>query len=163
MVARGLRTATISAAQPMPGEDTPTVITVATAPDRPQISELTERDEVRLSARLHLGVIAAEEGRQEDAIALWQQVLSDDPGLSAVRMALASTFASMRRYEEAQDELRSVIAIEPENSQAHNLMARVRERFEVERTDTDSTVGVINDMGGGSTYLGMGFDWGRWL
>ena len=116
-----------------------------------------------MSARLHLGVIAAEEGRQEEAIALWQQVLAEDPGLSAVRMALASTFASMRRYDEAQDQLRSVIAIEPENSQAHNLMARVRERFEVERTDTDGSIGVINDMGGGSTYLGMGFDWGRWL
>lgn len=125
--------------------------------------ELTERDEVRLSARLHLGVIAADEGRHEDAIALWQQVLAEDPGLSAVRMALASTYASMRRYEEAQDELRSVISVEPENSQAQNLMARVRERFEVERMDTDDSIGIINDMGGGSTYLGMGFDWGRWL
>jgi Tfp pilus assembly protein PilF len=125
--------------------------------------DLTECDEVRLSARLHLGVIAAEEGRQEDAIALWRQVLAEDPGLSAVRMALASTFASMRRYDEAQEELRSVISVEPENSQAQNLMARVRERSEVERLDTDDSFGVINDMGGGSTYLGMGFDWGRWL
>jgi len=125
--------------------------------------ELTEREEVRLSARIHLGAIAAEEGRPEEAIGLWQEVLAEDPGLTAVRMSLASVLASLRRYDEAQEQLRSIIAAEPENLQARNLMARIRERSQLESQETDESYGVIDDLGGGSTYLGVGFRWPRWL
>jgi len=125
--------------------------------------DLTKRDEVRRSARIHLGAIAAESGRPEDAMALWQQVLTEDPGLAAVRMALASTYASARMFEAAEDQLRSVLAIEPENLQAINLMARVRERSQLEHSEPDRSYGIMDDLGGGNSYLGVGFDWGRWL
>lgn len=125
-------------------------------------AELAERDEVRLSARAHLGALAAEEGRVGEAIATWKQVLEDDPGLVAVRMALASVYANAGLYEEAEQQLRTVVAAEPGFRQAENLLARVRERAQMKRVDTDERFGLTDDLGGGSTYLGVGFDWGRW-
>lgn len=123
--------------------------------------ELTERDEVRLSALLHLGAIAADEGRTDEAISLWQTVLNEDPGLVPVRMALASSYAAQSEYESAEEQLRAVLSIEPELQEAHNLLARVRERSQLERKDVDRSFGLIDDLGGGQTYLGPGFRWVR--
>lgn len=123
--------------------------------------QCTERDEVRLSALLHLGAIAADEGRMEDAVRLWQSVLKEDPGLVPVRMALASSFAAMSDYESAEEQLRSVLSIEPELREAQNLLARVRERSQLERQDVDTGFGLIDDLGGGQAYIGPGFRWMR--
>ncbi len=121
--------------------------------------ELTERDEVRLSALLHLGTIAADAGDIDGAIDLWQSVLEEEPGLIPVRMALASTWAGAGACEEAIEQLQSVLSIEPELREAHNLLARVRERSQTEREDADTSFGLIDDSGGGRTYLGPGFRW----
>ncbi|MCD6362061.1 MAG: tetratricopeptide repeat protein [Armatimonadetes bacterium] len=126
-------------------------------------AELTERDEVRLSARIHLGALAAAEGRLDEAVSLWTQVLAEEPGLSAVRMALASTYASQKMYREAEEQLRNVLAAEPGNRQADNLLARVRARAELEREDVDESYGLIDDVGGAEGFLGVGFNWARWL
>ena len=123
--------------------------------------ELTKRNEVRLSALLHLGSIAADEGRLEEAIELWNSVLQAEPGLIPVRMALASTYASMSDYEAAEEQLRVVLSIEPELREAQNLMARIRERSQLERDDVDRSFGLMDDMGGGQAYLGPGFRWLR--
>jgi len=80
----------------------------------------------------------------------------------AVRMALASVYANASLYEEAEQQLRTVVAAEPGFRQAENLLARVRERAQMERVDADKRFGLADDLGGGSTYLGVGFDWGRW-
>lgn len=124
---------------------------------------LADRDEVRLSARIHLGALAAEQGRVEEAISAWEQVLREDPGLVAVRMALASVYANGGLYKQAVVQLKAALATEPGFTQAENLLARVRERSQMERVDTDQRFGLTDDLGGGSTYLGVGFDWGRWL
>ncbi|MBD3292079.1 MAG: tetratricopeptide repeat protein, partial [Armatimonadia bacterium] len=121
--------------------------------------QLTKRDEVRLSALLHLGSIAADEGRPAEAIDLWNRVLQQEPGLVPVRMALASTYASMSNYAEAEQQLRAVLSIEPDLREAQNLMARVRERSQLEREDVDRGFGLTDDMGGGQAYLGPGFRW----
>jgi len=119
-------------------------------------------EEVRLSAHIHLGALAAEEGQVQQAIAAWQQVLQAEPGLVAVRMALASIYANSGLYDEAQQELRAALASEPDYRQAQNLLSRIQERAQMERVDTDERFGLADDLGGGSTYLGVGFDWGRW-
>lgn len=124
--------------------------------------ELTDRGEVRLSARIHLGALAAEEGRFEEAIALWRQVLAEDPHLTAVRLALASNYAALKRYDEAEAELRAVLDAEPGNRHADRMLARVSERAQLERQDTDTSYGVIDDFGGSNPYLGIGFQWVRW-
>ncbi len=118
--------------------------------------------EVRLSARIHLGALAAEEGRVQEATAAWQQVLHEEPGLVVVRMALASLYANTGLYEEAEQQLRAALVSEPDYRQAQNLLARIRERAQLERPDTDERFGLADDLGGGSTHLGIGFDWGRW-
>jgi len=123
--------------------------------------KLTDRDEVRLSAELHLGAIAADEGRMDEAIALWQSVLKEDPGLIPVRMALASSYAALSDYDSAEEQLRAVLSIEPELREAQNLMARIRERSQLERDDVDRTFGLIDDLGGGQAYIGPGFRWLR--
>ncbi len=122
---------------------------------------LTKREEVRLSALLHLGAIAAEEGRPDEAVERWESVLQEDPGLIPVRMALASTHASRGEFEAAEEQLHAVLSIEPEQREAQNLLARVRERSQLERADTDTSFGLIDDLGGGQAYLGPGFNWGR--
>jgi tetratricopeptide (TPR) repeat protein len=123
--------------------------------------KLTEREELRLSALLHLGALAADEGRTDEAISLWERVLQEDPGLVPVRMALASSYASLSDYEAAEEQLRAVLSIEPDLREAHNLMARIRERSQLERQDTDRSFGLIDDMGGGQAWLGPGFRWMR--
>lgn len=123
--------------------------------------EITERDEVRLSARIHLGAITAGEGRIQEAIDIWEEVLREDPGLIPVRMALASAYASLRCYEEAEEHLRAVLSIAPNIREAQNLLARVRERSQLERTDTDTSFGLTDDIGRGDAYLGPGFSWTR--
>ncbi|MFW5868746.1 MAG: tetratricopeptide repeat protein, partial [Armatimonadota bacterium] len=123
--------------------------------------KLTGRDEVRLSARLHLGAIAADEGRVDEAIALWASVLEEDPGLVPVRMALASSYAARGEYERAEEQLRAVLSIEPDLREAHNLMARIRERSQLEREDVDRRFGLVDDLGGGQAYIGPGFRWLR--
>lgn len=123
--------------------------------------ELTEREEVRLSARIHLAAIAAEEGRLQQAIDTWEDVLRADPGLIPVRMALASAYASQSDFDAAQEHLRAVLSINPQMREAENLLARVRERAQLERADTDTSFGLVADIGGGQTYLGPGFPWGR--
>ncbi len=120
---------------------------------------LTERDEVRLSALLHLGSIAADEGRVGEAIKLWTRVLREDPGLIPVRMALASSYAGKGDYEAAEEQLRAVLSIEPQLREAQNLLSRVRERSQLEREDVDDSFGLIDDMGGGQAYLEPGFRW----
>ncbi len=122
---------------------------------------LTKRAEVRLSALLHLGAIAAEEGRADEAIERWESVLSEDPGLIPVRMALASTYAGRSEFEQAEEQLRAVLSIEPEQREAQNLLARMRERSQLERSDTDTSFGLMDDLGGGQAYLGPGFRWVR--
>ncbi|MGI5816510.1 MAG: protein kinase domain-containing protein [Armatimonadota bacterium] len=124
-------------------------------------AELTARDEVRLSSLLHLGSIAADEGRAGEAVRLWERVLREDPGLVPVRMALASTYASLSDYDGAEEQLRAVLSIEPELLEAQNLLARVRERSQLERQDVDRSFGLIDDMGGGEAYLRPGFRWLR--
>ncbi len=123
--------------------------------------ELTDRDEVRLSARIHLGAITAGEGRVQEAIDIWEDVLREDPGLVPVHMALASAYASLRCYEEAEEHLHAVLSMQPGMQEAENLLARVRERSQLERADTDTSFGLIDDLGGGGTYLGPGFNWTR--
>ncbi|MEA3399752.1 MAG: protein kinase [Armatimonadota bacterium] len=123
--------------------------------------ELTDRDELRLSARIHLGAIAAEEGRVQEAIDIWEEVLRDDPGLIPVRMALASAYASHSRYEQAEQHLRAVLSIEPGMREAENLLSRVRERQQLERQDVDTSFGLMDDVGGGTAYIGPGFSWVR--
>ena len=122
---------------------------------------LTKRAELRLSALLHLGAIAAEEGRADEAIERWESVLSEDPGLIPVRMALASTYAARSQFEQAEEQLFAVLSIEPGQREAQNLMARVRERSQLERADTDTSFGLMDDLGGGQAYLGPGFRWLR--
>lgn len=124
-------------------------------------AQLTAREEVRLSARIHLGAIAAEEGRVGEAIDTWEGVLRADPGLIPVRMALASAHAAQSDFDAAQEHLRAVLAIDPRMREAENLLARVRERAQLERADTDTSFGLIDDVGGGQTYLGPGFTWVR--
>ncbi|MFP4248572.1 MAG: protein kinase domain-containing protein [Armatimonadota bacterium] len=124
-------------------------------------AQLTERDEVRLSALLHLGSIAADEGRVAAAIKLWGSVVREDPGLIPVRMAMASSYAGEGDYEAAEEQLRAVLSIEPELREAHNLLSRVRERSQLEREDVDRSFGLIDDMGGGQAYLEPGFRWMR--
>ncbi|NLO06921.1 MAG: protein kinase [candidate division WS1 bacterium] len=124
-------------------------------------ARLTERDEVRLSARLHLGAIAADEGRTDEALRLWRSVLDEDPGLIPVRMAMASSLAAMRDFEGAEEQLRAVLSIEPGLLEAQNLLARVGERSQLERADADHSFGLTGDLGGGSTYIGPGFGWVR--
>ncbi len=126
-------------------------------------SELSDRDEVRLSARIHLGAIAAEEGRVTEAIEIWEDVLREDPGLIPVRMALASTYASHSRYEEAEEHLLAVLSIEPGLREAENLLARIRERQQLEHADADTSIGLMDDLGGGAAYIGPGFNWVRLL
>lgn len=126
-------------------------------------AELTERDEVELSARIHLGALDADEGRVQDAIEAWERVLEDDAGLIPVRMALASAYASHSRYEQAEEHLRAVLSIEPGLREADNLLARVRERSQLEHEEADTSFGLIDDVGGGSTYIGPGFNWVRLL
>jgi tetratricopeptide (TPR) repeat protein len=121
--------------------------------------KLTDREEVRLSALLHLGAIAANEARTDDAIALWTRVLEEDPGLIPVRMALASSYAAQSDYAAAEEQLRAVLSIEPQLREAQNLMARIRERSQLEREDVDQSFGLMDDMGGGEAYLGPGFRW----
>jgi len=124
-------------------------------------AQLTAREELRLSARIHLGAIAAEEGRLPEAIDAWEGVLRADPGLIPVRMALASAYASQSDFDAAREHLRAVLAIDPQIREAENLLARVRERSQLERADTDTSFGLIDDVGGGQTYLGPGFTWVR--
>ncbi len=123
--------------------------------------ELTDRDEVRLSAQIHLGAIDAEEGRVQEAIDTWEEVLREDPGLIPVHMALASAYASHSRYEQAEDHLRTVLSIEPGMREAQNLLSRVRERSQLERVDVDNSFGLVDDFGGGTAYIGPGFRWVR--
>ncbi len=124
-------------------------------------AKLTNRDEVRLSAMLHLGTIAADEGRLREAAQVWEDVLQEDPGLIPVRMALASSYASLSQYERAEEHLRAVLSIEPGRREAQNLLARVQERAQLEREDVDTGFGLIDDMRGGTTYIGPGFNWTR--
>ncbi|MGD9494720.1 MAG: serine/threonine protein kinase [Armatimonadota bacterium] len=126
-------------------------------------AQLSEREEVRLSAQIHLAAIAADEGRMQEAIDAWEGVLGEEPGLIPVRMALASAYAAHGRYEQAEEQVQAVLSIEPGMREAQNLLSRVRERAQLERVDTDTSFGLTEDLGGGNAYIGPGFSWVRLL
>ncbi len=124
-------------------------------------AERSERDEVRLSALIHLGALAADEGRTSDAVRTWLKVIGEEPGLVPVRMALASTLAGIGEYDSAQRHLRAVLSVAPETREAQNLLARIRERAQLERDEAARDIHLTDDLGGGEAYLGPGFDWRR--
>ena len=81
-----------------------------------------EIDPLDNEAAGNLGVIEAQEGHIERAVALWQQAFERVPGKSVVGMNLAQVYCSSAQFDQARAYTRRVLQFNPDLPEAKALM-----------------------------------------
>ncbi|MCC5864130.1 MAG: winged helix-turn-helix domain-containing protein [Wenzhouxiangella sp.] len=101
--------------------------------NNPEAAEAAYRTALRLdpgsaSAHLHYGFLLLEEPglhRPFEAVELWRQGARLNPDSTLLRVHLAWTDMRAGRGDQARDELRAVLALEPELAPAHFVLAEL--------------------------------------
>jgi tetratricopeptide (TPR) repeat protein len=77
----------------------------------------------------YLGMIAHNEGDEEQAIAWFRRALSSDPTNSATHSALGTALAKQKEYQAARSELERAIELDPTDQTAHYQLGLVYVRL----------------------------------
>src|SRR4029078_13138969 len=80
-------------------------------------------------ARFLKGIALADEGRTDDAIALFRALLADFPELPEPRNNLAVLYAQKGEYAQARDALERAIQVAPDYAVAHENLGDVYARL----------------------------------
>ncbi|MEM7351746.1 MAG: tetratricopeptide repeat protein [Acidobacteriota bacterium] len=79
-------------------------------------------------ARIKLGNILAREGRFDDAVAAYSEVLARSPDNTAALLKRAAAHMSLEQHPQAVSDLEQLLALEPDNREARLRLARATER-----------------------------------
>lgn len=79
-----------------------------------------------MDAGNNLGVLYAQEGRTQDAVAILERVLERNPGAGSVLLNLARLDLSLKRPDAARTLLEGWLARHPGDAAARELIARIR-------------------------------------
>ena len=90
-----------------------------------------------------VGYIARRKGRWQEALASGQRVVELDPRNAANIADLGQTYLSMRRYDEAEVQLRRSLILDPNSDYAASLLAIL---LMVGRGDTAAARSVLNNL-----------------
>src|SRR5687768_1510674 len=71
-----------------------------------------------------------EEGRHEEAVALCQEGLRQNPGNVTGQLVLGKCFLDMDRLEEAREQLEGVLRLDPRCLSAMHLLARIMTKLQ---------------------------------
>ena len=80
-----------------------------------------ELDPYDNDAATNLGVIEAQEGQTDRAVALWQQAFERAPWKSAIGMNLVRVFCSEGQYDKARSHIVRVLEFNPDLPEANTL------------------------------------------
>ena len=145
----------LPAAEDMPGRVLSEALEIPVLPDRIASHETAERGEQkggvrdaevdqavieRLEALGYLGgvqssegernlaAIAFEEGRYDDALAIYQRLIEAEPEEPGLRTSLAGALGAMGDYEGALEQLEASLTLDPLNVEAYHNRAVIHER-----------------------------------
>jgi predicted AlkP superfamily phosphohydrolase/phosphomutase/Flp pilus assembly protein TadD len=145
----------LPAAEDMPGRVLSEALEFPVLPDRIASHEIGERGEQkgvvrdaevdqavieRLEALGYLGgvqssegernlaAIAFEEGRYDDALAIYQRLIEAEPEEPGLRTSLAGALGAMGDYEGALEQLEAALTLDPLNVEAYHNRAVIHER-----------------------------------
>ncbi len=84
----------------------------------------------------NLAGILFEEGKYREAARLYKKLIENDPGDASLRTSFAGTLGALNRYDEAIEQLRLAIKIDPLNIEAYHNRAVIAEH----RGDVESAI-----------------------
>jgi tetratricopeptide (TPR) repeat protein len=73
----------------------------------------------------NLGILAAREGRTEEAVQNFQRALQIDPGFLIALQNLGNTYRQQKRWQDAQDVLQRALQVSPESPEANYSLGMV--------------------------------------
>jgi pentatricopeptide repeat protein len=66
------------------------------------------------------------EGKADEAIALWEKMVKQNPGVNAGTVGLATTFAERKEYDKALPYLEELVKAQPESPEYKQLLAEAQ-------------------------------------
>ena len=83
----------------------------------------------QLASRYYLALVARDQGRDAEAIAMLQQLLQGHPDHAPSHETLGTLLVTAKRYEEAETSLRTAIRLDPKSARAHYQLGLVLSRL----------------------------------
>jgi tetratricopeptide (TPR) repeat protein len=108
-------------------------------------------------AELNLGAAFVSEGRLQEAVAYYRDVLRRNPDLAEAHVNLGATLAAMGNLEQAIDHYRQALRIMPEAAEAHNnLGAALMTKGELDRAAAHLAEALRIKPGYAEAWLNLG-------